>query len=199
MLKGHTGGLASNWEQWSNSLDRQFSGVMDTMSQSLRIKEEAYSNMFKDKEKVLKDSMKLQETIKILEEKQTSTSTEKPETDNAFLREKLKLSEEKLNKERIANANLFSTVTMMKKAAQSAPSGLNEDRIQFLASTNCIELVNPVDHKGEGTYWFDSMPAQVPLYGTDGVSFINTNNPKSVAMMMKLYSASWESLGIDKH
>ncbi len=75
----------------------------------------------------------------------------------------MKLSEEKLNKERIANSNLFSTIMMMKKAVQSAPSGLNKDRIQFLASTNCIELVNLVDHKGEGTYCFDSMPAQVPL------------------------------------
>ncbi len=132
------------------------------------------------------DNEILQATIKTLEEKQTSMSTEKLETDNAFLREKLKLSEEKLNKERIANANLFITITMMKKAAQSAPSGLNEDIIQFLASTNCIELVNPVDHKGEETYCFDSMPVQVPLYGPDGVSFINTNNPKLVAMMMKL-------------
>ncbi len=40
--------------------------VLDMMSQSLRIKEEAYRNMFKDKEKVLKDSRKLQETIKTL-------------------------------------------------------------------------------------------------------------------------------------
>ncbi len=88
---------------------------------------------------------------------------------------------------------------MMKKAAHSTPSGSNKDRIQFHASTNCIELVNVVDHNGEETYCFDSNPAQVPLYGPDGVSFINKNNPKSVAMMMKLYAASWESLDIDKH
>ncbi len=43
MLKSHPDGQATTWEQWSNSLALQFKGVMDTMSQSLRIKEDGYS------------------------------------------------------------------------------------------------------------------------------------------------------------
>ncbi len=56
MLKSHPGGQATTWEQWSNSHALQFKGAMDTMSQSLRIKEDTYSKMFGDKEKALKES-----------------------------------------------------------------------------------------------------------------------------------------------
>ncbi len=37
MLKGHLGGRATTWEQWSNSLALQFKGAMDTMSQLWKI------------------------------------------------------------------------------------------------------------------------------------------------------------------
>ncbi len=56
MLKGHPGGRVTTWEQWSNSLALQFKGAMDTMFQSLRIKEDAYIKMFEGKEKALKES-----------------------------------------------------------------------------------------------------------------------------------------------
>ncbi len=43
MLKGHPDGRATTSEQWSNSFPLQFKGFVDTMSQPLRIKEDAYS------------------------------------------------------------------------------------------------------------------------------------------------------------
>ncbi len=73
---------------------------METMSQSLRIKEDSYSKMFADKEKVLKDSKGNLAKIKALEEqvaslKKPDNKVNKLEADNAFLQEKLKVSEEK--------------------------------------------------------------------------------------------------------
>ncbi len=48
MLSGHPGGRVTFFEQWGNSCATQFKTVVDTMTQSLRIKEEAYSNMFNE-------------------------------------------------------------------------------------------------------------------------------------------------------
>ncbi len=45
MLKGHPGGWSSTWEQWGNSFTLQFKGAMDTMSHSLRIKEDSIDNV----------------------------------------------------------------------------------------------------------------------------------------------------------
>ncbi len=67
MLKGHSGGRASEWEQWGNSFALQFKGVVDTMSQSLRIKEDSYINMFAEKERVLKESKGNLDKIKTLD------------------------------------------------------------------------------------------------------------------------------------
>ncbi len=41
ILKGYLGGQASSFEQWSNSFILQFKGAMNTMSHSLRIKEDS--------------------------------------------------------------------------------------------------------------------------------------------------------------
>ncbi len=49
MLKGHPGGSATNWEQWANSFSGQFKCVIDTITQSLRIKEDSYIKMFAEK------------------------------------------------------------------------------------------------------------------------------------------------------
>ncbi len=51
MLKGHPCGRASTWEQRGNSFSLQFKGAMDTMSHSLRIKEDSYIKMFAEKRK----------------------------------------------------------------------------------------------------------------------------------------------------
>ncbi len=71
---------------------------MDTMSQSLRIKEDAYSKMFEGKEKALKESKGNLKKIKDIEEKVASRTkpddkVKKLETNIAFLQEKLKVSE----------------------------------------------------------------------------------------------------------
>ncbi len=66
------------------------------MSQSLRIKEDSYVNMFMEKEKVLKESKGNLHKIKTLEERLLASLTmhndkvTKLETDNSFLRDKLK-------------------------------------------------------------------------------------------------------------
>ncbi len=139
MLRGHPGGRVTTWEQWSNSLALQFKGAMDTMSQSLRIREDAYANMFEGKEKALKESKGNLKKIKDLEEKVASLSkpdnkVKKPETDNAFLREKLQVSEEKLKSERDCNINLFSTIRMNLKALKEATLGsTDEERKRFLS------------------------------------------------------------------
>ncbi len=52
MLKGHPGGRASTWEQCGNSFTLLFKGAMDTMSHSLRIKEDSYIKMFAEIERI---------------------------------------------------------------------------------------------------------------------------------------------------
>ncbi len=56
MLKGHPGVRSSIWEQWGNSFTLQFKGTMDTMSYSLRIKEDSYIKMFVEKERIVRES-----------------------------------------------------------------------------------------------------------------------------------------------
>ncbi len=99
------------------------------MTQSLRIKEDSYCKMFAEKEKVVKDSNGALERIKYLEGKYLDTGASlivsdgkarQLEKENAFLREKLKVSDKKLKTEREANINLFSTVRMNQKASQEA-------------------------------------------------------------------------------
>ncbi len=40
MLIGHPGGHVTNWEHWENLFAAQFKCIVDTISQSLRIKED---------------------------------------------------------------------------------------------------------------------------------------------------------------
>ncbi len=114
-LKGHPGGRASTCEQWGNSFTLQFKGSMDTMSQSLRIKEDSYIKMFAEIERIPRESKGNLDKNKILEQKLASLTihddkVRKLETDNAFLREKLKVSKEKQKKEIDSNSDLYSTV-----------------------------------------------------------------------------------------
>ncbi len=68
---------------------------MNTMSHSLRIKEDSYSKMFAEKEIIAKESKSHLERIKVLEQKLASQvpddKVKKLEADNIFLREKLKV------------------------------------------------------------------------------------------------------------
>ncbi len=66
MLKGHPAGRTTNWEEWANSFASQFKCVVDTMTQSLRIKEDWYIKMFGEKEKVTKNYRLALEKIKQL-------------------------------------------------------------------------------------------------------------------------------------
>ncbi len=138
MLKGHPGGRASTWEQWGNSFMFQFKGATDTMSQSLRIKEDLYINMFAEKERILKESKGNLDKIKVLEQKLASLTmhddkVKKLEADNSFLRERLKVSVDKRKKEMDYNLDLHSTVKMQMKSARTSTSDMSdEERRRFL-------------------------------------------------------------------
>ncbi len=170
MLKGHPGGRASTWEQWGNSFTLQFKGAMDTMSHSLIIKEDSYIKMFAEKERIVRESQAHLDKIKIVEERLASLmvpddKVRKLEADNAFLRKKLKVSEEKSKKEIDSNLDLFSTVQMQMKNAREAPSeDTDKERRKFLTEWNCTELLNLVNPCGDMVYCMDALPVEVPLY-----------------------------------
>ncbi len=104
----------------------------------------------------------------------------KLETDNAFLREKFKISEEKRKKEIDSNLDLFSTIQKQMKSAHEAPSeDTDEERRKFLTESNCIRLLNLVNPRGDTVYCMDALPEEISLYGPDRVMF------------------SWENLEID--
>ncbi len=64
------------------------------------------------------------------------------EKENAnFLREKLKVSDEKLKTEREANINLFSTIRLNQKVSQGATlRSTDEERKRFLSGANCMTV-----------------------------------------------------------
>ncbi len=208
MLKGHPGDRSTTWEQWVNSFANQFKGVVDGMTQSLRIKEDSSIKMFAEKEKIVKDSKGSFEKIKYLEGKYSGTGASlivsdtkirQLEKENPFLKEKLKVSDEKLKTEREANINLFSTVRLNQNAAQDATLGsTDEERKIFLSGANCIELTNTVDPQGMTAYCMDTLPEMVRPYSPEGVLFMKTKNPHSVGMLMRMYADFWENLDIDK-
>ncbi len=170
----------------------------------MRIKEDSYIQMFVEKERIARESKAHLDKIKILEEKLalltvSDDKVRKLETDNAFLREKLNVLEEKRKKEIDSNLDLFSTVQMQMKSAREAPSeDMDEERRKFLTESNCIELLNPVNPLGDTVYCMDALPVEVPLYGPDGVMYVKMRQTKTVAMMMRMYANSWENLEIDK-
>ncbi len=49
-------GQASEFEQWGNSYAIQFKAVLDAMTQSLKIKEDGYNDMFVEWLKAIKDA-----------------------------------------------------------------------------------------------------------------------------------------------
>ncbi len=141
---------------------------MDIMSHSLRIKEDTYIKMFAEKERITIESKGNLDKIKILEEKLVSLTVpddkfRKLEVDNAFLREKLKVSEDIRRKEIDSNLDLYSTVQMQMKSARGAPSEATDDeRRKFLTESNCIELLNLVNPLGKPVYCMDALPVEIP-------------------------------------
>ncbi len=103
----------------------------------------------------------------------------------------MKVSEDKRRKEIDSNLDLYSTVQMQMKSAREAPSeATDEERRKFLTESNCIELLNPLNPRGEPVYCMDALPVEIPLYGTDGVMFMKMKKTKTVAMMMHMYANS---------
>ncbi len=209
MLRGYPSGHATTWEQWGNSFVTQFKGVVDTMSHSLRIKEDSYINMFKnEKEKAISDdkemlkmAQKLHDDTEAINAKYsevcanliTSDGTNrKMNTEIKFLKEKFTVSKEKLDREIEANTNLFIIIRMTHDtpSQELKPGSTDEEKNKFLSGANCVELLNPVDRKGETTYLLEMLPGIVPLYGPEGVTFVKTDNPHTVPMQMRMYADS---------
>ncbi len=95
--------------------------------------------------------------------------------------------------------NLFTSVKMAKETNfPDFPSpASDEDRRAFLSQTNCMELLNPMDLKGDSIYLLDNLPKAMPLYRPEGVTFVKTDKPRTIAMQMCLYSDSWANLDIE--
>ncbi len=86
----------------------------------------------------------------------------------------------------------------LKVSKEATLGSTDEERKTILSGATCIELLSPVDPKGESIYCMDVLPEEFPLYSPDGVFFMKTANPKSVAMMMRMYANTWDNLEIDK-
>ncbi len=152
----------------------------------------------------MKESKGNLDKIKTLEDMcaalmQPDDKVTKLETDIAFLREKLKVFEEKLKHERDANINLYSTVRLNKKASQEATLGsTDEETKRFLSGANCTQLLKPENPYGFSAYCMDALPEEFPLYGTEGVLFMKMSDALLMVMMMGMYADTWENLDIDK-
>ncbi len=66
--------------------------------------------------------------------------------------------------------------TTLQKESNKATESDTADNHQFLAQARCVEIEDPVDPIGQGTYLLDTLPRQVPLYGPECVHFVNTDN-----------------------
>ncbi len=189
MLSGHPGGRATSFEQWGNSYATQFKTVIDMMTHALRNKEDAYSNMFNEWAKMVRETMEFLENSQCLVDKANARANKNAdsfallissdcairelEVENKFLKEKLKMSAQKLSKEVEMNSNFFMTVKMAKETVfTERATDTNKEKKQFLLETNCMELLDPVDPKCENTYLMDNLPKTVPLYGPEGVTFV---------------------------
>ncbi len=88
---------------------------------------------------------------------------------------------------------------MQMKSAREAPTeDTDEERRKFLTESNCIELLNLVTPRGDTVYCMNALLVEIPLNGPDGVMFVKTRQTKTVAMMMRMYTNTWENLEIDK-
>ncbi len=206
MLSGHPGCRATSFEQWGNSYVTQFKVVFDKIIQSLRIKEEAFSNMFSEWAKMVRETKGSSEKAQHQVDEATAYSNNysfansKLKTENNFLREKLKVSADKLNREVESNTNLFTTIKMAMETAfrDSLDSATNKEMKRFLSETNCMELLDTVDPKVETIYFLESLLKTVPLYGPEGTTFVKTDNPCTVAMQMHMYADSWDILNLEE-
>ncbi len=64
MVSGRPGGEAADFEKWAESIAKQLKVTVETMTQSLRIKEDAYNKMFSDKCNALELPTKNQEMVR---------------------------------------------------------------------------------------------------------------------------------------
>ncbi len=116
------------------------------------------------------------------------------------MKEKVDVSREKLVKEVEANINLYSIIMMAKDISnkEMVTGSTDEERKMFLTVANCVELLNPMDPKGNTIYFMETLPNAVPLYVPEGVMFVKTDNPQTMAMQMRLYADSWDNVNVDK-
>ncbi len=216
MLSGYPNSRATDFEWWGNSYATQFKTVINMMTQSLRIKEESHSNMFHDKAKILTETKEsLDKAKRPVDEAKAKTAKYSDaeaslmvsnnanirlEMENKCLKEKLKVFKDKLNYEVECNMNLFTTVQMAKEIIfpDNPTAATSKEKKTFLMQTNCMELLDHVDPKGQTTYLIENLPKTVPLYRPEGVTFVKIDNPCTMAMQTRLYADSWDNLNLEE-
>ncbi len=104
--------------------------------------------------------------------------------------------EDKLTKEKEANINLYSTVMMNKESKDPTPGSFDKPKKKFLSDTCCIEIRNPEPLQGATVVCMDTYPAHVPVNGPDGIMFLETKDPRAVAMIMKQFAKTWKELDL---
>ncbi len=75
---------------------------------------------------------------------------------------------------------------------------MDEDKKDFLSTTNCIEILNPVSPRGNMVGLMNNYPETVPIYGPDSCMFMKTDEPRAVGVMMRMTAESWVRLEKDK-
>ncbi len=103
-----------------------------------------------------------------------------------------------MNKKIEPNLNLFTSVKLAREALSSETSAAvtTEEKRCFVVEPNCIEVLDPVDLKGEFTNLLETILNVVPLYGPEGVMFVKTDKPHTLAMQMHVFINSWDHLNI---
>ncbi len=96
--------------------------------------------------------------------------------------------------------NLFASVKLAKEALnpEFPTASTNEEKRHFLAQTNCIEVLDPVDLKGKSTYLLETLPKIMPLYWPEGVTLVKTEKQHTMAMQLHLFADSWDHLDIQE-
>ncbi len=218
MLHEQTGGDAVKLNVWVNSFTLLFKIVIDTFSRSLMIKENLYNQMFFEKCNAVREAKASPEAAEkaensskdaITNEATLADTMTKLITANAQCQKYkdevvcLKLENAqlitKLEKEIKDNVHLHTGWQMLQSQMTStqSPDTVTTEKIKFLAEVNCIEVIDPVNHKGDNMYCIGTLPVTFPLYSPESVQFLKTVKPCLLAKLMRMNDGSWELLNVE--
>ncbi len=130
----------------------------------------------------------------------SKNSCKKLENENTFLKNKLRVVEEKLKSEIKCHINLYGTILMNKELSQDSSTidTTDEYKKNFLSTTNCIKVLNTVPPRGNMFCLMDNYPETVLIYGPDSCMFMKTDEPCAVGVRMRMTADSWVGLHKDR-